>query len=115
MPYMLLIMEPPGQRLTRTEAEGRETYAAMRRFGEDLQRRGLLVASASLASASTRITVRNGKPQTLDGPFAEAKEMVGGFFLLNCETREEALRIAAECPAVHWCTIEVRQVAPCYM
>ena len=40
--------------------------------------------------------------------------MVGGFFLLNCETREEAVEIAASCPAAEWCTVEVRAVAPCY-
>ena len=52
--------------------------------------------------------------QLSDGPFAEAKEMVGGFFLLNCATREEALAIAADCPAAEWCTVEVRALAPCY-
>jgi hypothetical protein len=50
----------------------------------------------------------------VDGPFAEAKEMVGGFFLLGCGTRDEAIAIAAECPAAEWCTVEVRAVAPCY-
>jgi len=51
----------------------------------------------------------------LDGPFAEAKEMIGGFFLLNCDTREEAVAIAAACPAAAWATVEVREVAPCYL
>jgi hypothetical protein len=60
------------------------------------------------------VTVRNGKAQVLDGPFAEAKEMIGGFFLLNCKTRDEALAIARECPAAQWCTVEVRSLAPCY-
>ncbi|MCM5681119.1 YciI family protein [Schlegelella sp. S2-27] len=116
MPYMLLIMEPTGQRPTRTEAEGHEAYAEMLRFGEDLKRRGLLLASESLASTAraARVEVRGGRAQVLDGPFAEAKEMVGGFFLLNCETREEAVDIAATCPAARWCTVEVRAVAPCY-
>jgi hypothetical protein len=40
--------------------------------------------------------------------------MVGGFFLLNCEHEEEAIAIAAECPAAEWCTVEVRRLAPCY-
>lgn len=116
MPYMLLIIEPTGQRRTRTEAEGREAYDTMLRFGEDLERRGLLIARESLASTAqaTRVEVRGGRTQLLDGPFAEAKEMVGGFFLLNCETREEAVEIAASCPAAQWCTVEVRPVAPCY-
>lgn len=50
----------------------------------------------------------------VDGPFAEAKEMVGGIFLLDCKTREEALAIAAQCPAAEWATIEVRALGPCF-
>ena len=58
--------------------------------------------------------MRGGKAVVMDGPFTEAKELIGGFFLLNCETREEALRCAHECPASEWATIEVRGVGPCY-
>lgn len=116
MPYMLLIVEPPGQRRTRTLAEGRELYARMLRYGQDLQSRGLLLAGESLSShaEAARVEVRNGRPQVLDGPFAEAKEMIGGFFLVDCRSREEAIAIAAECPAAHWCSVEVRALAPCY-
>jgi hypothetical protein len=117
MSHMLLILEPTGQRSTRTETQGRELYARMQRFGEDLQARGKLQAVASLASQSQGVRVRTGgggKPQVLDGPFAEAKEMVGGFFLLRCESMAEAVAIAQECPAAEWATVEVRAVAPCY-
>jgi hypothetical protein len=113
---MLLIHEPTGQRATRTEAEGRAVYDRMLRFGEDLRARGKLVATESLSSqaTATRVQVRDGQVQMNDGPFAEAKEMIGGFFLVNCDTREEALEIASQCPAAEWCTIEVRALAPCY-
>lgn len=116
MSYMLLIVEPLGQRATRTEAEGRAAYDAMVAYGKRLQERGLLVASESLKTQqdAARVQVRNGKPLVIDGPFAEAKEMIGGFFLLTCKTREEAVAVAAECPAASWCTVEVREVAPCY-
>jgi hypothetical protein len=116
MSYMLLIVEPTGQRRTRTEAQGREAYAQMLRFGDTLKSRGLLLATESLKSQdeARRVTVRNGRPQVLDGPFAEAKEMIGGFFLVNCDTREQAVALAAECPAAQWCTVEVRALAPCY-
>lgn len=116
MAYMLLIVEPVGQRETRTLAEGQQAYASMLRFGQGLRERGLLAASESLQSQdrASRVTVRDGRTQVLDGPFAEAKEMVGGFFLLTCKTREEALAIAQECPAAQWCTVEVRALAPCY-
>ena len=50
----------------------------------------------------------------LDGPFAEAKEMIGGFFLLQNVGREEAIAIAQGCPASQWCTVEVRPLAPCF-
>jgi hypothetical protein len=116
MPYMLLIIEPPGQRRTRTEAEGHEAYERMLRFGQDLQARGLLLATESLKSHTdaARVEVRDGRPRVLDGPFAEAKEMIGGFFLIDCKTRDEAIAIAAICPAAQWCTVEVRALAPCY-
>lgn len=115
MSYMLLIVEPLGQRRERGREAGEQVYERMLRFGADLERRGLLEASNSLGPQATRLQVREGKPRLLDGPFAEAKEMVGGFFLLkNCHSREEALAIARECPAAEWATIEVRQVGPCY-
>jgi hypothetical protein len=116
MPHMLLIIEPIGQRESRTEAEGREAYAVMRRFADELTAKGLLVSAESLASQAkaARVEVRGNKTQVVDGPFAEAKEMIGGFYLLNCETHEEAVAIAARCPAAQWATVEVRSLAPCY-
>ncbi len=116
MAYLLLIVEPRGQRGERTPEEGRDAYAQMVRFGEGLKARGLLRASESLRSDSdgVRVSVRGGKRSLLDGPFAESKEMVGGFFLLDCETKEQAIAIAAQCPAAAWATVEVREIAPCY-
>jgi hypothetical protein len=117
MTYMLLIVEPTTQRAGRTEAEGRELYDRMLKFGDQLRSKDLLISSESLRSQAdaTRVQVRNGKTQVIDGPFAETKEMIGGFFLLNCQTKTEALSIAKECPAAQWCTIEVRELAPCYV
>ena len=116
MPYMLMIVEPVGQRAARTEAQGREAYDRMRRWGQELQSRGQLQAMESLASErhATRVERRQGETRLLDGPYAEAKEMVGGFFLLDVGSREEALRIAATCPAAEWAAIDVRATAPCY-
>ena len=117
MPYMLLIVEDTAQRGTRSRAEGEAVFQRMVDFSEALKREDKLIAVESLASqkSGARVQVRNGKAQVLDGPFAEAKEMVGGFFLLNCRTREEALAIAARCPAAEWATVEVRETAPCYL
>ena len=61
-----------------------------------------------------RVQVRAGERRLVDGPFSEAKEMVGGFFLIDCASQDEALVVAAECPAAAWATVEVRPIAPCY-
>jgi hypothetical protein len=116
MSYMLMVVEPRGQRKERPDAQGRAVYDRMVRFTQDLQARGLLMAADSLKSDTqgARLAIRGGKRTVVDGPFAEAKEMVGGFFLLNCRTKEEALAIAGECPAAEWATIEVRESGPCY-
>ena len=116
MRYMLMIVEPPEQRGTRTPAEGREVYARMSAFGDELRTEGKLLAVESLASSTraTRVQVRAGQPKWIDGPFAEAKEMIGGFFLIDCASADEALAIAARCPAAQWATVEVRSLAPCY-
>ena len=73
----------------------------------------MLRAAESLKSddEGVRVRVRDGRRTLVDGPFAEAKEMVGGFFLVDCKTREEALAIAARCPAAEWATVEVRSLA----
>jgi len=116
MPFMLLIVEPTEQRVERGVEAGQQVYAQMLKFTDDLQARGVLLASNSLASTkqAVRVQVREGRSTLIDGPFTEAKEMVGGFFLLNCQTRDEAVAIAQACPAATWCTVEVRQVGPCY-
>jgi hypothetical protein len=88
MTYMLLILEPTGQRQQRTEAQGRDAYARMVQFGDSLNARGLLQGTQSLASHSqaARVSHAGGRAQVLDGPFAEAKEMIGGYFILTCSS-----------------------------
>ncbi|MGF6757624.1 YciI family protein [Paraburkholderia sp. GAS334] len=116
MSYMLLIVEPIEQRQQRTLEQGHEVYDQMVRFAEDLKSRGVLRGVESLNSQAkgARVQVRNGQSKVIDGPFAEAKEMIGGFFIIDCETLKEAVAIAGECPAASWSTIEVRKVGPCW-
>ena len=116
MAYALLIVEPVGQRQTRTEAEGRALYDRMVRFSEDLKSRGLLTMTQSLTTDTrgARVRVQGNQSTIVDGPFAEAKEMVGGFFILTCETRAQAIALAEECPAARWATVEVRELGPCF-
>jgi hypothetical protein len=119
MSYMLLILEPVGQREARGEAAGREAYAQMQRYAADLKARGLLRSAESLTHLRSATRVGPGPAQgampVLDGPFAEAKEMVGGFFLLDCQSREQAVEIARACPAAAWATVEVRELGPCFL
>ena len=117
MPYMLLIVEPTGQRLERGREAGEQVYARMLDYTAELQREGVLMNSSSLAGTSqaSRLQVRDGRRTVVDGPFAESKEMVGGFFLLNVPGRAEALAWAERCPAAAWATVEVRETGPCYL
>ena len=116
MAYALVILEPPGQRQARTEEQGRAVYDRMVRFSEELRGRGLLTLAQSLASdaSGARVRVQNRQATIVDGPFAEAREMVGGFLLLTCESRAEAVAIARQCPAAEWATVEVRELGPCF-
>jgi hypothetical protein len=113
---MLLILEERGDRQARGKEEGRVVYDRMLAFAADLAARGVLKGGDALTSPATRVrvAVKDGNRALLDGPFAEAKEMVGGYFLLDCKSKDEALAIARECPAAEWATIEVRQIGSCF-
>src|SRR5437763_1285661 len=65
-------------------------------------------------AAGARVKLRADSAMITDGPFAETKAVIGGFFLLPCETPEQAIDIARECPAAEWATIEVRELGPCF-
>ena len=114
MPYLLLITERLEARRSRSLEEGQEAYARMMRFTEELEARGVRIASDSLRTSGVRVELRDGKRTVVDGPFAETKEIVAGFFFLDCKTREEAIAIASECPAAEWSTVEVREIGPCW-
>ncbi|MFN4063683.1 dehydrogenase [Azoarcus communis] len=117
MAFLLLIVEPRGQRATRDETEARHLYEEMMNYAAALQAEGVLLASESLRpdEHAVRLSTSNGTPQLLDGPFTEAREMIGGFFMLDVSSREEAVAIASRCPATRWATVEVRECAPCYI
>jgi hypothetical protein len=116
MPHMLFIVEPLGQREERGLDGGKLAYQQMLDYTDALRRAGVLMASSSLATAAKRLQAPEGaSARVLDGPFAEAKEMIGGFFLLNVATVNEALTWAARCPAAAWATVEVRETGPCFL
>jgi hypothetical protein len=113
--YLVLIYSNPASReiwegfSDDQRAEGYRYYAALT---EELAAAGELIVSEALAdpSLTTRVSVRDGQTFTSDGPFAETKELLGGFFLLECESRERAVEIAARVPEAELGLVEVRPV-----
>jgi hypothetical protein len=89
-----------------------EAVAAMMKYNEELQRAGVLLALDGLHphSESTRVTFTGGTPKVTDGPFAEAKEVVGGYWMIDVRSKDEAIQWATRCPAGENEMIELRQV-----
>ncbi|MFL6246141.1 MAG: YciI family protein [Thermoanaerobaculia bacterium] len=85
---------------------------AMMKYNEELQKAGVLLALDGLhpPSMGARVTFKGGKPKITDGPFSEAKEVLGGYWMIDVKSKEEAVAWAARCPAGENETIEVRQV-----
>lgn len=114
--YMLLILQPPHGTEALTDEEGRRRYDVMMAFADELGKSGRLISAEALGTdeTGTRVSRAGGRRTAVDGPFTEAKEVVGGFFLFDCATRDEALAIADSCPAVEWTTVELRETGPCW-
>jgi hypothetical protein len=111
--YLILIYSNPASRemweafSADERSEGLAYYASL---VEDLEASGELIVTEALAdpSLTKRVTVREGQAMTSDGPFAEAKELLAGFFLVECESAERALEIAARVPEAELGLVEVR-------
>jgi hypothetical protein len=89
-----------------------EAVSAMMRYNESLKKAGILLSLDGLhpPSMGARVTFPNGKPIVTDGPFAEVKEVLGGYWMIQVRSREEAIEWAKRCPAGPNETIEIRQV-----
>jgi hypothetical protein len=115
MKYVILIYGNPASRQlwetlpAERRAEGLAVYAALH---EDLVGSGELIVSEALADASLtkRVTAGDAGPLVTDGPFAEVKELLAGFFLVECESIERAVEIAARVPEARFGLVEVRPV-----
>jgi hypothetical protein len=85
---------------------------AMMKYNESLQKAGVLLALDGLhpPSMGARVSFAGGKPKVTDGPFAEAKEVLGGYWMIQVKSREEAIEWAKRCPATDNEVIEIRQV-----
>jgi hypothetical protein len=116
MQYMLLIYTPPGSWESLSAEERQAIGEAYFGFSEELQASGKHVAGDALQSTTTAtsVRVRDGETLTTDGPFAETKEILGGYYLIDVDTLDEALEWAAKIPGAQYGTIEVRPIVSDY-
>jgi hypothetical protein len=108
--YMLLVYH---EEVAPTEQAERETVTpTLVELHRSLREAGLLVGVQRLHSveSATSVRVRNGETEITDGPFAVTKEVLAGYYILECEDLDEALKQAARLPMVGWSTVEVRPV-----
>ncbi len=112
MQYLLLIYLPESRWETLGEPEKQKIYGQYRDLIGDLQKTGKYLGGNELqpTSTATTVRVRNGKKAVTDGPFAETKEQLGGYFLVEAKDLDEAMAIAARIPSATTGSIEVRPV-----
>ena len=109
----MMLMIPGGYETAAPDAmPSAEAVAAMMKYNEELQKAGVLLALDGLhpPSAGARVSFKGGKALVTDGPFAESKEVLGGYWMINVASRAEAIEWARKCPASENEVIEVRQV-----
>ena len=116
MQYLLLIHDDEAHWGDMPEDERNAIYAEYGQYTEELQSRGILVGANQLqpAGTATVVHVEEGKTLTTDGPFSETKEVLGGYYLIDVDTIDEALDWAAKIPGAKHGTIEVRPVVTDY-
>jgi hypothetical protein len=112
MQYLLLINDDESHWGEMPEDEHNAIYGEYMQFTEDVQSRGILVGANQLqpGSTATVVHVEDGSTITTDVPFAETKEVLGGYYLIDVETLDEALEWAAKIPSARYGHIEVRPV-----
>lgn len=112
MRFMMLMIPSGYENAAPGTMPDAKAVEAMMKYNEELQKAGVLLALDGLhpPSMGARVTFKGGKPKITDGPFSEAKEVLGGYWMINVKSKDEAVAWAARCPAGENETIEVRQV-----
>ena len=112
MRYVALIYGNEAVGAAMSEAEQQAEMNAYNEFGAFAQQRGVTVGGEALlpTATATTVRVRDGKLLTTDGPFAETKEQLGGYYLFNCKNLDEAIEIASHIPGAKRGSIEIRPV-----
>ena len=114
MEYLLLIYGNEADVTKMSEAEHGAMYQEFMRFTQSVQQSKNYVAGKQLQDVATATTVRvrDGKRLVTDGPFAETREQLGGFYMIQAKDLDEALAIAERIPSARWGSVEIRPVAP---
>ena len=112
MTFMMLMIPKGYEQAAPGTIPDREAVANMMKYNESLQKAGILLSLNGLhpLSEGARISFSGGKPKVTDGPFVEAKEVIGGYWMIQVKSKEEAIERASRCPAGDHETIEVRQL-----
>lgn len=112
MQYIALIYDTEDNRKNMPAAEREQMMADYMTFTEDIKKAGVFVAGDALTPVDTATTVRirEGKVLTTDGPFAETKEQLGGYYLMECKDLDEALAWAKKIPTAKFGSVEVRPI-----
>jgi hypothetical protein len=114
MQYMLLIHTDEAPFAKATPEQAAQMSAPYMAYNEALMKAGAMVSGERLASSSsaTQVRVRSDKTEVLDGPFADTKEQLAGFYIIEAADQDAALKWAARCPGASHGTVEVRAIAP---
>jgi hypothetical protein len=112
MRFMMLMIPKGYEKAAPGTMPDAKAVAAMMKYNESLQKAGVLLALDGLhpPSMGARVSFSGGKPKVTDGPFTEAKEVLGGYWMIQVKSKEEAVEWASRCPASDNEVIEVRQV-----
>jgi hypothetical protein len=112
MRFMMTILREPYESNKPAEIKDVAGFEAMGRFNDELKKAGILLAMDGLTppSMGARVTYKGGKAKITDGPFAEAKEVIAGYWMIEVKSREEALEWASRVPCMEDGTVEVRRV-----
>ena len=112
MRFMMLMIPKGYEQAAPGTVPDAQAVAAMMKYNEALQKAGVLLALDGLhpPSMGARVSFAGGKPKVVDGPFAEAKEVLGGYWMIDVKSKEEAIEWAKRCPASENEVIEIRQV-----
>lgn len=112
MRFMLLMIPNGYEKAAPGTSPDAEAVAAMMKYNESLEKAGVLLSLDGLhpPSMGARVSFSGGKPKVIEGPFVEAKEVLGGYWMIEVDSKEEAIEWASRCPASDNEVIEVRQV-----